>query len=801
MAAPGQNNPAGAAQQAQAPAPVITPFATLPGRSERSEPSFDDTQPEELERYFEDLQALLNRYAVVDEQERKQAALKYLKIRTEQLWKMTEAWGDHTKTYDDFKSEVFALYPGATGDRTFTLQDLDTLIGHWARIGVITSTDLGEYYRKFLLISRYLIGKRRLSTQEQSRTFLRGLQPQLEAKVRQRLQQKFVDHFLDDPYELHVVYEAASYVLMGTSPVAPAPTQGTSPVAPSVPAQGTISPQDPTQVKLEALTAAITFLGEMFKTALQSQTQQAGAARPRNTGSSAAGTGGPSTSVCNFCGVPGHFIRECEIVEEFIRFGKCKRSPDGKVVLPSGAMVPRGIPGALMRDRIEEWHRLNPGQLAAMLFEVTATTATAPPMNASNQAYLGYPTSSAGQSTCVWPARTYALRRQLPPRPEVVITTLPPHRRGRVGASENASGGSSKEGPQGSRTESPPPAPEASSAAKKGKWVEFALEPTHPYAAAPDATYSATPEPARPAAREPAIGRPETNYHNTARVYDPQIAKSVYERAMETPITVTQRELLSLAPEVRTQMADATIRKRIPRDPAAQTANRTPVAHAMIEEVPDKDDPESTQKESTHVSHMPAAFAAAVRTPPPDATIIDDPYEAYLRENTGIADPTDSNTVVAAESSALRAILPMVDGQDKVEAILDPGCQIVAMSEEVCNALALHYDPTIRLNMMSANGGIDQSLGLARNIPFLVGDITLYLQVHILRNPAYDILLGRPFDVLTQSIVRNYPDENQTVTIIDPNTGKKATVSTIPRGSFRFADRHAKKCQVHSQDF
>ena len=95
--------------------------------------------------------------------------------------------------------------------------------------------------------------------------------------------------------------------------------------------------------------------------------------------------------------------------------------------------------------------------------------------------------------------------------------------------------------------------------------------------------------------------------------------------------------------------------------------------------------------------------------------------------------------------------------------------------------------------MMSANGGVDQSLGLARNVPFLVGDITLYLQVHILRKPAYDILLGRPFDVLTQSIVRNYADENQTVTIIDPNTSRKATVPTIPRGSFRFADRRTKR--------
>ena len=370
----------------------------------------------------------------------------------------------------------------------------------------------------------------------------------------------------------------------------------------------------------------------------------------------------------------------------------------------------------------------------------------------------------------------------------MVITTLPPHKRGRVGSGENTSSGSSGEVPHGPK-ESPPSAPKATSTVKKGKRVEFALEPTHPYSAAPDATYSSASETVQPAARDPAPGRPETNYHNTAKVYDPQIAKTVYERAMETPITVTQRELLSLAPEVRTQMADATIRKRVPREAATQpTASRPPMTHAMIEKVPDEAEPEPIPTETNHALHMPAAFAAAAQTPPPDATTIDDPYEVYLHKNASNSDLNDPNTVVAAESSALRAILPMVDGQDKVEAILDLGCQIVAMSEEVCNALALHYDPTIRLNMMSVNGSIDQSLGLARNVPFLVGDITLYLQVHVLRNPAYDILLGRPFDVLTRSVVRNYPDENQTVTILDSNTGKKATVPTIPHGSFRFAE-------------
>ena len=232
-----------------------------------------------------------------------------------------------------------------------------------------------------------------------------------------------------------------------------------------------------------------------------------------------------------------------------------------------------------------------------------------------------------------------------------------------------------------------------------------------------------------------------------------------------------------------------TVKKRVPRDTA-------PVAQAMIEEVTDDDEPSPHSQRLAQATHMPAAFTAA-HVPPADATVIADPYEAYLHEHKH----GKPDMVVAAESNVLRAILPVIDGQDRVEAILDPGCQIVAMSEEVSNALALPYDPTIRLNMVSANGGIDQSLGLARNVPFLVGDIVLYLQVHVLRALAYDILLGRPFDVLTQSVVWNFSDENQTVTILDPNTGRKATVPTIQRGSFRFAERCARKCPVHSADF
>ena len=136
--------------------------------------------------------------------------------------------------------------------------------------------------------------------------------------------------------------------------------------------------------------------------------------------------------------------------------------------------------------------------------------------------------------------------------------------------------------------------------------------------------------------------------------------------------------------------------------------------------------------------------------------------------------------VVAKESSALRSIFPLVNHQQHVECIIDPGSQIVAWLEEVCMELCLIYDPTIILNMQLANGEVDWSLGLAHNVLIRISDITLYVQIHIIRNTAYDILLGRTFDILTESIVRNFANEDQTLTIHDPNTGLRATIPTVP---------------------
>jgi hypothetical protein len=234
---------------------------------------------------------------------------------------------------------------------------------------------------------------------------------------------------------------------------------------------------------------------------------------------------------------------------------------------------------------------------------------------------------------------------------------------------------------------------------------------------------------------------------------------------MKSPIvTLTPEELFSISPEIRNRIKDAVSNKRImPTDVNTLDVHESQIESFVLQSHTDPD---------ASMDHVDPPVECAI--------VVEDPYEVYLRNVP--RGQTPEVITVAKESHSLRSIEVIVDDREKVECIVDGGSQIVAMSESICHDLGLTYDPTIRLNMQSANGDVDQSLGLARNVPAKIGDITLYLQIHVIKSPAYDILLGRPFDVLTESTVKNFANENQTITISDPNTGRIVTIPTIPRG-------------------
>ncbi|THH12187.1 hypothetical protein EW146_g7791 [Bondarzewia mesenterica] len=266
--------------------------------------------------------------------------------------------------------------------------------------------------------------------------------------------------------------------------------------------------------------------------------------------------------------------------------------------------------------------------------------------------------------------------------------------------------------------------------------------PIHPYTAAHNATYvSPIDKVTNKVPQLPAIKKQELAYHTMAPIYNEAVTKDVYDRAMLSLITVTQCKLLSLSLEV---------------------------CDALPFALDDLDSP--CDIEHTSLKIMTASFAQILYQlliPPEGSLIILDPYKAYFN-------------------------LLALDEEPEPLIIMKELSQIIAMSEEVYNKLALIYDLDIMLNMQSANGEIDKSLSLAHNIPFLIGNIVLYLQVYVIHELAYDILLGHPFDVLMESIIKNFANKNQTIIIYDPNTGHNATMLTLARGPLHFVESNRK---------
>ena len=90
--------------------------------------------------------------------------------------------------------------------------------------------------------------------------------------------------------------------------------------------------------------------------------------------------------------------------------------------------------------------------------------------------------------------------------------------------------------------------------------------PVHPFARATDAVY-APPTTNNVAAKlkKAPQKKPDVPLRTATPVYDPQVAPTIYARTMDSQITITQCELLSLSLEVRNQVREATSNRRIVR--------------------------------------------------------------------------------------------------------------------------------------------------------------------------------------------------------------------------------------------
>jgi hypothetical protein len=240
----------------------------------------------------------------------------------------------------------------------------------------------------------------------------------------------------------------------------------------------------------------------------------------------------------------------------------------------------------------------------------------------------------------------------------------------------------------------------------------------------------------------------EPNFRYAAPIKDRAIGNTLFNHMLDTQITVTVRKILTTTPEVQKSFKDATTTRKVP----------------------------------TSVN----------------------PAKAYVNTNMQSANQVQlcchkvhRNLLVAKELHSLCAITPKIKGLHEVECILDNRLQIVSISEAVWRTLNRELNPRWKITMQSANGLRDKSLGLVENLE--IGGMKLHVQAHVICNPAYNVLFGRPFDVLTALHIKNYQDKSQTITITDPNSRKMVSIPTVPRGQPRFKSLPPK--DIHQESF
>ena len=797
---------------------MATGVQAMPVRGERTCPKYDENDPRCLARYFDDLEALFDKHSVPNDAAtqaaRKTFAVRYLPRVIEASWRTIDEFRDATKTYGQFKTAVFGFYPGASATPEFTIEDLQDLVDKRVATGPVR--DLNEYsnfYMELRPVAIYLLDQNRINHIEANKALARALGPAHRDAVKARLQTDVPNRSANTPYTFAQFHKAATYVLQHRNDDfddiwdgSRATKGGPAPLATPAPVRATPVADTGISIKQEDAAVFANLLSKQFASALSSVLPKASGSNVTFPDRSNARTppatfGGPRREFpprsatprrdCFYCGNEGCETKRCPEAKDDIDAGKIKRE-NGLLVMFDGSPIPYQIKANTLREKVNIYldQQRKPAEPAEHMFlelftpddpeyvlverpesglspddgaaleafavQVNELAATDPNRRPKNLQFDGVeiiqrPRQSTG-------SRPAARPRTPPPansprQPSVVPRPPTP-------------------GPAGPRHPSavPPKAPAAVSEPPSSSAL-----PLHPYATAKDATDSSklSSKPVDPlrgvaGVQNAPVYRSESVAENPAVIH--RVLQKVFK---DSPTTLTTEELIAISAPLRKYLHNLTAVKRVPVDrtgpqpvppgskfpkPPVPSDQATAGGSVYWEAVPDQDDP------------LPAIG---------DDEDADEVVKS-LAENYAVALP--GGVVSASARGRVRALMCMVNDSEIVECLLDGGSQIVAISEECCHRLHIPFDPENGIPIQSANGAVNPTIGVAHNVSVtLPGELTVYLQMYVVRNAPYDILLGRPFETLVKATIENVSDDEQTIKMHCPNTGAVVKVATRAR--------------------
>ena len=279
-----------------------------------------------------------------------------------------------------------------------------------------------------------------------------------------------------------------------------------------------------------------------------------------------------------------------------------------------------------------------------------------------------------------------------------------------------------------------------------------------------------------PAVEEKGVAKGNSGFQNRAPLQADERAKELLRSTLQNPITLTAEDLLNVSEPIRIELKKLLTKRRLEKKTVHFAGDTNPI------DGPWRDVSSSSVK--GNFSTLPDATCEILSEDKDGLKkgdiVIGDPVLQYMATLKPGEKPKPVS--VAKESQGLRAIYPLLNKVGVTECLLDSGSQIISMAKSVAEQLEIKWNTELTIEMESANRSVETTLGLARNVPVSCGAITVYLQIHIMSKPAYKVLMGRPFDIVTESLVKNERDGSQTLTLTDPQTGERCMMATYERG-------------------
>ncbi|KIN95180.1 hypothetical protein M404DRAFT_34371 [Pisolithus tinctorius Marx 270] len=279
---------------------------------------------EDITCYLEDVEQLCLNNGLVSGKDKIHWVICYADHNEAEFWSTLDAATNSFNDWDTFSKELLNYYPGASvKDCHYTKADLKTLLYHQVQKPMELLEDLGKYKKK------------KLPEDYTNEKFLEGFPPRFRNSLLTQLQLSDLDHDINEPWKFDTVYKHANYLLSGAKQNLPQPDSSA------------LFPQNSTPPSSLAVPT-------ILKQEYVHVTQQPVSTPPPQQGQE----GQFHCSVdprCFFCGgTDGHRTAEYALCHKYIQAGKCSLI-GGRVFMPDGSDIPRTAAGHNFKEKINNF--------------------------------------------------------------------------------------------------------------------------------------------------------------------------------------------------------------------------------------------------------------------------------------------------------------------------------------------------------------------------------------------------------------------------------------------------------------